>query len=80
MFLLLIYLFIPIRLEADYSRSVVISGLARDARMKITDIGGRLVFETIANGGTAIWYGKIVWANLLVREPYLLFANSTPGF
>jgi hypothetical protein len=43
----------PIRPEFD--GLVGISGLVSNAIVKITDISGRLVFQTKANGGTATW-------------------------
>jgi ligand-binding sensor domain-containing protein len=70
----------PNPVHADYTGPVAISGLARDARVKITDLTGRLVFETLANGGTAIWYGKDYLGKPVSSGTYLVFANSTQDF
>jgi len=41
-----------------YDGPIVIQGLAHDSSVKIADINGKLVFETMSLGGQAIWYGK----------------------
>jgi hypothetical protein len=71
-----IYAF-PNPVNANYSGPIAITGLSRDARVKITDISGRLVYETIANGGQAIWDGKDYLGRKAASGIYLVFANST---
>ena len=39
----------------DYYNDVVIRGLAADAVVRITDLRGNLVHETMSNGGSAMW-------------------------
>ena len=41
-----------------YKGLIAISELVSNANVKITDITGSLVYETTANGGSAIWNGK----------------------
>ncbi|NOT38755.1 MAG: hypothetical protein HOP11_15380 [Saprospiraceae bacterium] len=65
---------------ADYTGVVAIQGLARDARVKITDISGRLVYETFANGGQATWNRKDYLGNDVASGVYLIFANTTKDF
>ncbi|MCA6074215.1 T9SS type A sorting domain-containing protein [Fulvivirga sedimenti] len=55
---------------------VAISGLARDAIVKITDISGRLIYQTQANGGTATWP---VRARSNTTGIYLVFSASADG-
>ena len=55
---------------------VAISGLARDAIVKITDISGRLIYQTQANGGTATWP---VHARSHNTGIYLVFSASADG-
>ncbi|MES2797995.1 MAG: T9SS type A sorting domain-containing protein [Bacteroidota bacterium] len=45
----------PNPVKPSYSGLIGISGLVNNALVKITDISGRLVFQTRANGGTATW-------------------------
>ena len=49
----------PNPVRPEYSGPIAIKGLARDALVKITDIRGRLVYETTATGGQAIWNGSV---------------------
>ena len=48
----------PNPVYSDYSGIIAIDGLVTDANVKITDIAGNLVYETVANGGRAIWDGS----------------------
>src|SRR5262249_29543790 len=41
----------------DYSGTIAIRGLVQNTRVKITDISGKMVFQTRAFGGQAIWNG-----------------------
>ncbi len=43
-------------------------------------MSGRLVFETFATGGQALWYGKDYLGNPVAAGTYLVFANSTKDF
>lgn len=70
----------PNPVPPDYTGPIAIRGLARDARVKITDVSGRLVFETFATGGQALWYGKDYLGNPVAAGTYLIFANSTKDF
>lgn len=70
----------PNPVEPDYLGPIAIRGLARDARVKITDITGRLVFENTAEGGQLIWDGKDYEGRDVKSGTYLVFANSTKNF
>ncbi|SDY49557.1 Por secretion system C-terminal sorting domain-containing protein [Hymenobacter psychrophilus] len=45
----------PNPIRPDYAGPVGISGLTNNASVKITDVSGRLVYQTRANGGTVTW-------------------------
>ena len=60
-----------------YNGPIAIRGLSRDARVKITDVNGRLVYETNANGGEAIWNGRDYLGNSAASGVYLVWANTT---
>ncbi|MEN0005682.1 MAG: FlgD immunoglobulin-like domain containing protein, partial [Bacteroidota bacterium] len=51
-------------------------GLARDANVKITDVNGKLVFETTANGGQAVWDGRDYNGRRASSGVYLIFATT----
>ena len=48
----------PNPVPPDFSGSIAIRGLANNSIVKITELDGRLVYETRALGGQAIWNGK----------------------
>ncbi len=70
----------PNPVTPDYLGPIAIKGLARDSRVKITDLSGRLVFETISNGGQAIWDGNDYLGRKVSSGVYLVFANTTQDF
>jgi ligand-binding sensor domain-containing protein len=47
----------PNPVRPSYNGNITISGLPDNASVKITDIAGRVIFETLAQGGTAVWNG-----------------------
>lgn len=50
----------PNPVREDYQGPIAIRGLVQDADVKITDARGRLVYETTALGGQAVWDGRLV--------------------
>lgn len=66
----------PNPVRPDYQGPIAIQGLSRDANVKITDISGRLVFETTANGGQAIWNGTDYTGRRVSTGVYLVFSTD----
>lgn len=64
----------------EYTGLITIDGLAQNARVKITTISGELVFETIANGGRAIWNGQNVNGQRVATGVYLVFSSGETDF
>jgi ligand-binding sensor domain-containing protein len=48
----------PNPVRPEYSGPITIDGLARDSRVKITDVTGNLIFQTQSNGGRVVWDGN----------------------
>lgn len=69
----------PNPVERDFNGYVGISGLADDARVKITDVAGKLTYETPANGGTASWNLKDYTGRRATAGVYLIFSASEDG-
>ena len=61
-----------------YEGPIAIRGLSRDATVKITDINGRLVYETRALGGQAIWDGRDYQGRKVHSGVYLVFSATNP--
>ncbi len=69
----------PNPVRRGYDGYIAVKGLVRNANVKITDISGNLVWETVAEGGQAIWNGQ----DLRGRRPgtgvYLVFSTNDDG-
>lgn len=69
----------PNPVRSDFSGTIGISGLARNVPVKITDVYGNLVFETFANGGTAVWDGRNYNGKKVETGVYLVFSSTADG-
>ena len=70
----------PNPVRPEYSGPISIRGLGRDANVKITDLDGRLVYETDALGGQATWDGKDYTGAKAPPGVYLVFSSSQVDF
>lgn len=70
----------PNPVEPGYTGPIAINGLARDARVKVTDISGKLVAEGTATGGQFVWEGTDYNGRRVTSGVYLVFANSNGRF
>lgn len=68
----------PNPVRPEYEGPIAIKGLARDAVVKITDINGKMVYETNARGGQAIWDGRDYNGRKASTGVYLVFSSSNP--
>ena len=62
--------------KPDYSGPITIKGLITDAVVKITDISGNLIYETVAFGGQAVWDGKSFDGQKAHTGVYLVFVQT----
>ena len=69
----------PNPVKENYTGKIAISGLISNANVKITDIAGNLVYETIANGGQAIWNGRTKTGERAATGVYLVFSTDIYG-
>lgn len=69
----------PNPVSPGYSGTVGISGLTEHASVRITDISGKLVWQTRANGGTATWNVRDHHGRRASTGIYLVFATSDDG-
>ncbi|UII28841.1 T9SS type A sorting domain-containing protein [Fulvivirga maritima] len=69
----------PNPVTRDFTGMVGISGLAQDAQVKITDISGKLIWQTRANGGTASWNVADYKGNRAETGIYLVFSSTDDG-
>ncbi|NJK94394.1 MAG: T9SS type A sorting domain-containing protein [Bacteroidales bacterium] len=69
----------PNPVRPGYEGKITITGLIRDANVKITDIAGNLVYETKTLGGQAIWDGKNFDGRKAASGVYLIFCTNEDG-
>lgn len=69
----------PNPVRPDFTGLVGISGLAENSNVKITDISGKLIFETQANGGTATWDIQDYNGQRAQTGIYLIFSTKIDG-
>lgn len=69
----------PHPVEPGYTGPIAISNLVDEANVKITDASGRLVYETTALGGQAIWNGTDYTGRRAQSGVYLVFVVNEDG-
>jgi hypothetical protein len=70
----------PQPVPSNYTGQIGIRGLASNAYVKITELNGRLVYQTRALGGQAVWDGKDYTGNRVATGVYLILATDQTGF
>ncbi len=66
----------PNPVRENYVGDIVIKGLMDKTRVKITDINGNLIYETVSNGSIARWNGKTFSGRKPATGVYLIFLTN----
>ena len=66
----------PNPVPPGYTGSIAIRGLVNDAIVKITEMDGRLVYQTRAFGGQAIWDGRDYKGRKIASGAYLVLISD----
>lgn len=66
----------PNPVPSGYSGTIAIRGLVENAIVKITELDGRLVYQTRALGGQAIWDGRNYRGQKASSGAYLVLVNN----
>jgi Tfp pilus assembly protein FimT len=69
----------PNPVREDFRGNVTITGLLKDSQIRITDISGNLVFETVSDGGQSTWDLKTYNGRRVTTGVYLIFCASKDG-
>ncbi len=69
----------PNPVRPDYSGVIAIKGLVRNSNVRITDVYGGLVHQSVSYGGQAIWDGKSLNGNKVNTGVYLVFISDDQG-
>ena len=69
----------PNPVPPNFTGIIGIRGVVNDSEIKITDITGNLIYETIANGTTATWNGLSLNGKKAQSGVYLVFVSNADG-
>jgi len=69
----------PNPVREDFEGDVTITGLMRDTGVKITDISGNLVYETVSEGGQATWDLTTYDGRRVSTGVYVVFCSNSEG-
>ena len=69
----------PNPVREDFKGNVTITGLIRDTEIRVTDISGNLVYETVSDGGEATWNLTTYNGRRVATGVYLVFCASKDG-
>lgn len=69
----------PNPVRENYNGIITITGLMNNTQVKITDINGNLIYQTISNGSLATWDGKDSSGRKVNTGIYLAICNSEDG-
>ena len=69
----------PNPVRPEYQGEITITGLIRDADVKITDVAGNLVYQTRTLGGQAVWNGCNRQGRRVATGTYLVFCTNDDG-
>jgi hypothetical protein len=69
----------PNPVREGFAGIITITGLVADTQVRITDINGNLVCQTISNGSIATWDGKDVHGRKVSTGVYLAMCTSSDG-
>jgi len=69
----------PNPVRENYTGNVTITGLMNESQIRITDVSGNLVFETVSDGGEATWDLKTYNGRRVATGVYLVFCASKDG-
>ncbi len=69
----------PNPVRPDYDGLIGIKGLVENSEVKITDITGNVIYETMSEGTTATWNGKSLNGKKAQTGVYIVFSVSDDG-
>jgi len=69
----------PNPVRENYTGIITITGLVQDTQVKITDLNGNLICETVSNGSIATWDGKDTHGRKVSTGIYMAICASADG-
>ncbi len=65
----------PNPVHPTYFGPITIQGIAFNSDVRITDMAGNLVYQTVSNGGTATWNGQTLQGQRAATGVYLIWTS-----
>ena len=69
----------PNPVREEYNGIITITGLVAKTRVKITDINGNLIYQTVSNGSIATWDGNDFYGRKVSTGIYLAICATEDG-
>jgi hypothetical protein len=69
----------PNPVRENYNGIITITGLIANTQVKITDLNGNLIYQTISNGSIATWDGKNVHGRKVNTGIYMVICANDDG-
>lgn len=69
----------PNPVRPDHEGPIFIRGLVTNAQVKITDVAGNIVYEMVAEGGQAVWYGRDLNGDKVATGVYVAHITNDDG-
>ncbi len=69
----------PNPVRPEFNGVITIQGIKYDSDVRITDLGGNLVYKTTSNGGTATWNGRRITGERVASGVYLIWTAENNG-
>lgn len=69
----------PNPVRENYNGIITITGLVAKTQVKITDVNGNLIYQTVSNGSIATWDGKDINGRKVSSGIYLAICASEDG-
>lgn len=67
----------PNPVKPDYTGLITIEGLMENTMVRIMNVSGAIVYETMSNGGTAFWDGTNLSGNKVASGVYIVSSSSS---
>ena len=69
----------PNPVRPEYKGPIFITGLLTNSQVKVTDLAGNLIYETVAEGGQASWDGNNFSGRRAASGVYLVYLTNDDG-
>ncbi|MDX1348986.1 MAG: two-component regulator propeller domain-containing protein [Putridiphycobacter sp.] len=69
----------PNPVRPEYKGVITIEGVGYESQVRITDISGNLIYQTVSNGGTILWDGNRLTGERVQSGVYLVWSAQVEG-